>query len=106
VALQICSQHHKVTCSYLTSPELNQIADRDFSTAVLGAGGYGRVFAVKKDDTPNASEMAMKIVIRQQPQTVDAEFNAMREAASLPACRDYVIAPVENSFHQFHFDND
>jgi hypothetical protein len=106
VALQTCSQHHNVTCSYHTSTELARIADRDFSTAVLGVGAYGRVFAVKKNDTANANEIAMKIVIRRERQTVEAEFNAMREAASLPACSDYVIAPVENSFYQFQFDND
>jgi hypothetical protein len=105
VALQTCSQHHNVTCSYHTSPELARITDCDFSTAVLGVGACGRVFAVKKkDDTDN--EIAMKIVIRQELQTVDAEYNALREAASFPACSDCVIAPVENSVYQFQFDSD
>jgi hypothetical protein len=91
-----------MTCSYQDSQALAALdEDEAASSACLGRGGSARVFAVENDQHV---KYAMKVVIRDQPLTVDAEFDAMKEAAALEECREYVIPPMDGSFFGFQFE--
>ncbi len=61
IALNHCLQHYGVECIFQDSLALVDTLEGTVSTAVLGSGGYGKVFNVRS--TSNNSQYALKIVV-------------------------------------------